>query len=82
LEALHSPHLRSCPWDRFWERANALLGYNQSAVLGTRPLGKEQVGDRGIPVLQYVALLSDAGFGSIDVLRRKSKYVVMAATKP
>ena len=69
-------------WDRFWERANAMLGYDHTAFLGHRPNGKEEIGDRGIPVLQYSALLRGAGFESIDVLRRKSEYVVMAAAKP
>ena len=69
-------------WDRFWSRANALLGYDHLEVLRGRPVDREEIGDRGIPVLEYVAMLEKAGFESIDVLRRDSWNVVLASSKP
>jgi SAM-dependent methyltransferase len=68
-------------WERFWARANALLGYDHREVLGGRPAGRGEIGDRGIPVLEYVALLKHAGFESIEVLLRDAEKVVLAACK-
>jgi hypothetical protein len=59
-----------------------MLGYDHTAFLARCPEGKRQIGDRGIPVLQYSELMRSAGFESIDVLHKKSEYVVMAAAKP
>jgi SAM-dependent methyltransferase len=69
-------------WDRFWARANALLGYDHREVLGGRPVGRGEIGDSGIPVSEYVALLTRAGFESIDVLLRDADKVVLASCKP
>jgi SAM-dependent methyltransferase len=68
-------------WERFWERANGLLGYNHREILSKRPTGRGQIGDDGIPVMEYANLLKSARFGSIDVLLRDSEKVVMAACK-
>jgi SAM-dependent methyltransferase len=69
-------------WDRFWSRVNTLLGYDHRNFRGGRPPGRGEIGDRGIPVLEYVALLKNAGFESIDVLLRDSEKVVLASSKP
>jgi SAM-dependent methyltransferase len=69
-------------WDRFWSRANALLGYDHRELLRARPADRSEIGDRGIPVLEYVEMLKKAGFESIDVLHRDSWNVVLAASKP
>ena len=69
-------------WDQFWARANALLGYDHREVLGRHPAGRIEIGDAGIPVLAYVALLKGAGFGSIDVLTRDAEKVVLGSAKP
>jgi SAM-dependent methyltransferase len=68
-------------WDRFWARANALLGYDHREVLGGRPAGRKEIGDRGVPLLEYVALLKHAGFESIDALLRDAEKVVLASCK-
>ena len=69
-------------WDRFWSRANALLGYDHREPLRARPTDRGEIGDQGIPVLEYVEMLKKAGFESIDVLRRDSWNVVLASSKP
>jgi trans-aconitate methyltransferase len=69
-------------WDRFWARANALLGYDHRAVLGRHPADRVEIGDAGIPVVEYVALLRHAKFESIDVLMRDADKVVVASAKP
>jgi trans-aconitate methyltransferase len=69
-------------WDQFWARANALLGYDHRELLGARPAGRVEIGDTGIPILEYVALLKRAGFESIDVLMRDAEKVILASSKP
>ncbi|HZC45772.1 MAG TPA: class I SAM-dependent methyltransferase [Candidatus Acidoferrum sp.] len=69
-------------WDHFWARANALLGYEHREVLGCRPAGRDEIGDRGIPVPEYVGLLEKAGFEAIDILLRDAEKVVLASLKP
>ncbi len=69
-------------WERFWARANALLGYDHRELLRARPNDRGEIGDQGIPVFEYVEILKKAGFESIDVLRRDSWNVVLASSKP
>jgi trans-aconitate methyltransferase len=68
-------------WAEFWSRANRLLGYDHRAVLEKQPTERCAIGDHGIPVLRYVELLRAAGFERIDVLRRESSCVTIAAIK-
>lgn len=68
-------------WAEFWDHANAILGYDHRVVLKSTPGGKTPIGDDGIPTLSYVQLLRDAGFTRIDVLRRESRCVTIAALK-
>ena len=67
-------------WGRFWARVNALLGYDQTPLLGTKEPGL--IGDDGIPVSEWVRLLDSAGFGSCDVLLRSAEKLVVASAKP
>ena len=66
-------------WRRFWSRVNALVGYDYG-FLGD-PDRQNRIGD-GLSVMQWVGLLSDTGFGSIDILLRDAEKVVLASLKP
>jgi len=68
-------------WAQFWNRANTLLGYNHQAVLKALPRKRSMIGDDGIPVLRYVELLHQAGFGRVDILLRETQCVTIAALK-
>jgi len=65
-------------WERFWGRANEILGYDHTKLLGPRDshLGED------MPVSGWVRGLSNAGFVSIDVLLRDADEVMLAAVKP
>ncbi len=65
-------------WERFWSRANAILGYDHTKLLGSRDTPR--IGDE-MPVSGWIQLLKNAGFESIDVLLRDSDEVILAATK-
>ena len=64
-------------WERFWSRANALLGYDHTTLLG--PSEPKRIGD-GMPVAAWIALLKRAGFGLVDVLQRDADQVILGAT--
>ena len=64
-------------WERFWGRANEILGYDHTKLLGSRDSQLRE----GMPVLGWVRILSDAGFKSIDVLLRDADEVMLAAVK-
>ncbi len=66
-------------WERFWDRANSLLGYDHTKLLG--PRNPNAIGD-GIPVLEWIQMLKNAGFDSIDVLLRDADEVMLASSKP
>jgi SAM-dependent methyltransferase len=65
-------------WERFWSRANALLGYDHTALLG--PSDADRIGD-GMSVAGWMRLLERAGFTLIDVLLRDADQVVIGAVK-
>jgi SAM-dependent methyltransferase len=65
-------------WERFWSRANALLGYDHTALLGSADT--ERIGD-GMSIAGWRRLLEGAGFGQIDVLLRDADQVVIGALK-
>jgi SAM-dependent methyltransferase len=65
-------------WERFWSRANALLGYDHTALLGSR--GASRIDD-GMSVSGWTDLLQRAGFQAIDVLLRDADQVVIGAQK-
>jgi len=65
-------------WERFWSRANALLGYDHTTLLGRRD--GNRIGD-DLSVAGWIRLLDGAGFGLIDVLLRDADQVVIGALK-
>ena len=67
-------------WRRFWSRVNDLMGYDYG-FLGDPPDDQNGIGDR-LSVMQWVGLLTDAGFKSIDNLLRDAEKVVLACAKP
>ena len=67
-------------WERFWTRANELLGYDHSKMPGSRE--PTLIGDRGLPDQEWSRLLMNAGFDSVDVLLKDNEKVVLAARKP
>jgi len=66
-------------WRRFWSRVNALLGCDYG-FLG-EPDGQDRIGD-GLSAMQWVDLLTDAGFESVDVLLRDAEKVALASVRP
>jgi len=65
-------------WERFWSRANGLLGYDHTTLLGSRHANR--IGD-GMSVAGWMRLLERAGFKGIDVLLRDADQVVFGAMK-
>jgi len=65
-------------WQRFWSRANVLLGYDHTALLGSG--GGNRIGD-SLSVAGWIRLLERAGFGLVDVLWRDADQVVISALK-
>jgi SAM-dependent methyltransferase len=65
-------------WERFWSRANALLGYDHTTLLGPRHANR--IGD-DMSVAGWIRLLERAGFGLVDVLQRDADQAVIGALK-
>jgi SAM-dependent methyltransferase len=65
-------------WRRFWLRVKGLLGYDYG-FLGV-PGDRDHIGD-GLSAMQWVGLLRNAGFESIDILHRDAEKVVLASVK-
>ena len=65
-------------WERFWSRANALLGYDHTTLLAPRHVTR--IGD-DMSVAGWMRLVERAGFGLIDVLLRDADQVVIGARK-
>jgi SAM-dependent methyltransferase len=65
-------------WERFWSRANALLGYDHTALLGSP--NATRIGD-SMSVDGWMRLLEHAGFKLIDVLLKDADQVILAALK-
>jgi SAM-dependent methyltransferase len=63
-------------WQRFWSRANAILGYDHTALLGSGQA--RRIGD-DLSVAGWIRLLERAGFEPIDVLLRDADQVVIGA---
>jgi SAM-dependent methyltransferase len=66
-------------WRLFWSRVNAQVGYDYG-FLGDPPDNQNCIGD-GLSVTQWVGLLTNAGFESIDILLRDAEKVVLASVK-
>src|SRR5262249_8540142 len=67
-------------WRRFWSRVKALIGHDYG-FLGDPPDNQNRIGD-GLSAMQWVGLLTNAGFESIDILLRDAEKVVLASVKP
>jgi SAM-dependent methyltransferase len=67
-------------WERFWNRANEILGYDHTKLLGSRH--SHLIRDEEVPVSGWIRMLRNAGFESIDVLLRDADEVILAAAKP
>ena len=65
-------------WQRFWARANALLGYDHTALLGPRDRVRL---DDDMSVAGWINLLRVAGFRLVDVLLRDADQVIIGALK-
>jgi SAM-dependent methyltransferase len=65
-------------WERFWSRANAVLGYDHTKLLGPRDAGHI---DEDLSVAGWIHLLQAAGFGLVDVLLRDADQVIIGAVK-
>jgi SAM-dependent methyltransferase len=66
-------------WRRFWSRVKALLGYDYG-FLG-EPDDEGHMGDT-LSVKQWIHLLTETGYGSVDILLRDSEKVVLASVRP
>jgi len=77
-KAKQPPRYSQEHWWRFWSRANALLGYDHIALLGSRD--DPRIGD-DLSVAGWIELLGRGGFERVDVLRRDADQVVLGAQK-
>jgi trans-aconitate 2-methyltransferase len=75
--ATQPPRYRRENWERFWSRANGLLGYDHIELLGPRSGRIDEAS-----VADWSGLLRDAGFASPDVLWRDADEVMLGAIKP
>jgi SAM-dependent methyltransferase len=66
-------------WESFWNRANAILGYDHTKLLGSRE-SRLRGGD-GLPVSGWVLVVREAGFETVDVLLRDADEVIVACAK-
>jgi hypothetical protein len=62
----------------FWDRANALVGYDHTELLGAP--GESRIGD-GMTVRGWIELVEASGFQTVDVLWRDADAVIIAARK-
>ena len=77
-KAAQPPRYTRENWERFWSRANTLLGYDHTTLLGPRDANR--IGDH-MSVVGWMHLLEEAGFELIDVLWRDADQVIIGAPK-
>ena len=65
-------------WKAFWGRANSLVGYNHTELLGSRQ--GSRIGE-GMTVGGWIDLVQTSGFQAVDVLWRDADVVILAAQK-
>jgi SAM-dependent methyltransferase len=65
-------------WERFWSRANEVLGYDPTKLWEPRQASRI---DDGMTVAGWVRLLQVAGFARPDVLFRDADQVIVAAMR-
>jgi trans-aconitate 2-methyltransferase len=77
-KAKQRPRYSQENWQRFWSRADAILGYDHVALWGPRDDSRigESLSARG-----WTRLLERAGFEIVDVLLRDADQVVLGAVK-
>ena len=76
--AIQPPRYSRENWERFWSRANALLGYDHPKLWGPREADHI---DDDLSVAGWMRLLQGAGFALTDVLLRDADQVIIAALK-
>ena len=77
-KAKQPPRYSQENWERFWSRANAILGYDHVALWG--PRDDTRIGD-GMTVAAWIGLIKGASFNVGDVLLRDADQVVIGALK-
>src|SRR5262249_1287239 len=65
-------------WKAFWERANSLVGYDHTDLMGSRE--GSRIGD-GMTVRGWIDLVETSDFQTVDVLWRDADVVIVAAQK-
>jgi len=65
-------------WKAFWDRANSLLRYDHTELLGSRDANR--IGD-GMTVRGWIDLAEASHFQTVDVLWRDADVVIIAARK-
>ena len=79
MEGQAASALHAQNWERFWSRANVLLGYDHTTLLGPRHANR--IGEDGMSVAGWRRLLEGADFELIDLLLRDADQVVIGAVK-
>ena len=77
-KAKQPPRYSQQNWERFWSRANAILGYDHVALWG--PRDDTRIGE-SLTVAGWIGLLERGGFELVDVLLRDADQVVIGAVK-
>jgi SAM-dependent methyltransferase len=77
-KARQTPRYTRENWERFWSRANTLLGYDHTKLLGSSQANR--IGD-DMSVAGWIGLLQRAGFALVDVLLRDADQVIIGALK-
>jgi SAM-dependent methyltransferase len=77
-KARQPPRYEQRNWTAFWGRANSLVGYDHTELLGGR--GDSRIGD-GMTVRGWIGLVETSGFHTVDVLWRDADVVIVAARK-
>lgn len=65
-------------WKAFWDRANSLVGYDHTELMGSRE--GSRIGD-GMTVRGWIDLVETSDFQTVDVLWRDADVVIVAAQK-
>jgi SAM-dependent methyltransferase len=65
-------------WRAFWDRANSLVGYDHTELMGSRE--GSRIGD-GMTVRGWIDLVETSDFQTVDVLWRDADVVIVAAQK-
>ena len=77
-KARQEPRYEQGSWKAFWDRANSLIGYDHTELLGSQEGGR--IGD-GMTVRGWIDLVEASDFQAVDVLWRDADVVIVAAQK-